>query len=243
VNTELVLGLKSLWRNVFGDPEEFIDAFFRIAFSPDRCRYLTLDGQVVSALYWFDCRYEGGKLAYIYAVATHPEHRGKGLASRLLTETHAHLKAQGYAGSVLKPAKGLFPFYERLGYVTSGFVRRFRAEASNIPMSIKRLSSEDYGLLRRSFLPENGILQEGVILTFLHTFASFYAGEDSLLCISRDEPVVLEYLGNPNSVPGILAALDIPQAEIPTPGAEIPYTMWLPLNCTKTPGYLGITLE
>lgn len=243
MNTDTITSLKALWNIVFGDPEAFIDAFFEIAFSPDRCRFFVQDGQIVSALYWFDCSYKGGKLAYIYAVATHPDHRGNGLASRLLTETHTHLKAQGYAGAVLKPAKGLFPFYERLGYATSGFIRRFHAEASNERAHITELSAADYSLLRQSFLPENGILQEGVTLTFLHAFARFYAGEDCLLCVSRDEPVIFEYLGNPNSVPGILAALDIPQGEIPTPGKEIPYTMWLPLNCTKTPGYLGITLE
>ena len=115
-------GLKKLWKTVFGDPDAFIDSFFEIAFSPQRCLYLTENNQPVSALYWFDCEYEGGKLAYIYAVATSPEHRGKGLASQLMKDTHAHLKALGYAGAVLKPASGLFPFYERLGYVTSGYI-------------------------------------------------------------------------------------------------------------------------
>ena len=73
--------LKQLWKTVFGDPDSFIDTFFAVAFSPDRCLFFEDSGKIVSALYWFDCEYENGKLAYIYAVATHPEHRGKGLAS------------------------------------------------------------------------------------------------------------------------------------------------------------------
>lgn len=234
--------LKQLWKTVFGDTDAFLDAFFSIAYSPDRCRYLTEGDAVVSALYWFDCEYEGGKLAYIYAVATDPNHRGKGLASRLMTQTHAHLKELGYAGAVLKPAKGLFPFYERLGYETSGYIRRFSASAGE-PIGLKELSTAEFAYLRRKFLPQGAVQQEGLTLELLHTFARFYASEDALVCAAPQEDVIFEYLGNPNSAPGILGALGISQAEIPTLGQDIPYTMHLPLNCPKMPGYLGITLE
>ena len=236
-------GLKQLWKTVFGDPDFFIDAFFDVAFSPDRCRFSEENGEIVSALYWFDCSYAGGKLAYIYAVATHPAHRGKGLASRLLEETHAQLKAQDYAGCVLKPAKGLFPFYARLGYQTSGYIRRFRAAAASAPACLTLLSPAEYGRRRAAFLPENAVIQDGITLEFLHTFASFYASEDALLCVAKEEPVIFEYLGNPNSAPAVLSALGAETAQIPTIGEEIPFTMFYPLNCTKIPGYLGITLE
>ena len=235
--------LKRLWKTVFGDPDTFIDAFFDVAYSPDRCLYTEENGEAVSALYWFDCSYEGGKLAYIYAVATHPEHRGKGHASRLLRQTHDLLKAQGYAGAVLKPASGLFPFYAQLGYVTSGFIRRFSTEASNSPVRLKTLSAKEYGFLRRSFLPENAIIQEGGTLDLLQRFASFYASDDALVCACPQEGIFFEYLGNPDSASGILSALGIGQADIPTIGNDIPFAMFLPLNCTKIPGYLGLSLE
>ena len=234
--------LKALWKTVFGDTDAFLSAFFSTAYSPDRCRYLTADEDVISALYWFDSEYEGGKLAYIYAVATDPNHRGKGLASRLLEETHTHLKELGYAGAVLKPAKGLFPFYERLGYQTSGYIQRFAAQAGK-PVSLKELSPIEYGQLRRKYLPKNAVIQEGITLEFLHSFAHFYESDDALICAYPNEEVIFEYLGNPHSAPGILAALGIKEAEIPTIGQEIPHTMFLPMNCNKLPGYLGITLE
>lgn len=235
--------LKRLWKRVFGDPDAFIDTFFDVAYAPEHCRYIEENGEAISALYWFDCEYTGGKLAYIYAVATNPNHRGKGLASRLLQETHAHLKTQGYAGAVLKPAKGLFPFYERLGYRTSGYIRRFDAAASPVPAKIREVSVQEYASLRRQLLPENAVVQEGVTLDFLHTFAKFYAADGALLSLSREEPVIFEYLGDPALVPSILTALKIEKATLATPGGDIPFTMFLPLNCTKTPGYLGITLE
>ena len=240
MNTDSLI---KLWKTVFGDSDAFLDSFFRIAFSPDRCNYLEENGEAICALYWFDCRFQGGKLAYIYAVATHPEHRGKGLASRLMAETHGHLQRLGYAGTVLKPAQGLFPFYERLGYATSGYIRRFTAVAATIPAQLNALSVDGYAAARRRYLPENGILQEGETLRYLHAFARFYEGENALVCVGQDEPVIFDYLGDPAAAPGILAALGIPEATIPTPGKEIPYAMYHPLNCTKTPGYLGITLE
>ena len=235
--------LKALWKTVFGDTDVFIDSFFRIAYSPDRCRYMEENGEAICALYWFDCSYEGGKLAYIYAVATHPEHRKKGLASQLLRQTHDHLKQLGYAGAVLKPAKGLFPFYERLGYVTSGSIRRFYADSATISTDLTALSPEEYGRHRKHFLPQNAIIQEDITLDFLHSYASFYASSDALVCAIPQEGVILEYLGNPHSAPGILAALGISEAEIPTVGNEIPFAMFHPLNCTRVPGYLGISLE
>ena len=235
--------LRRLWKTVFGDSDAFLDSFFSVAYSPLRCEYYAQDGEAVCALYWFDCGYEGGRLAYIYAVATHPDHRGQGLASRLLQQTHTHLKQQGYAGAVLKPAAGLFPFYERLGYRTSGCIRRFRAIAGKVTEEVREISPTEYGRLRPLYLPENAVVQEGITLEFLHGFARFFASNDALFCIARDEPVFFEYLGNPDHAPGILASLGIETAEIPTFGADIPYTMWHPLNCTKMPGYLGITLE
>ena len=235
--------LRKLWKTVFGDTDAFLDSFFTIAYSPDRCKYYAQDGEAICALYWFDCSYEGGKLAYIYAVATHPDHRGKGLASRLLEETHAHLQALGYAGTVLKPAAGLFPFYERLGYVTNGYVRRFHGEASQEAYELVEISPEAYASGRLAYLPQDKVVQRGVIMKLLHTFARFYAYYDTILCVGREEPVIFEYLGDPNLAPGFLAALGIKEAEIPTFGQDIPYTMWHPLNCTKKPGYLGITLE
>ena len=243
MNTEIVSGLRSLWKAVFNDSDAFLDAFFQIAYSPDRCRYHAQDGQILSALYWFDCQYAGRKLAYIYAVATDPAHRGKGLASQLLNETHSHLKAQGYSGAVLKPAEGLFPFYERLGYRTSCYVNRCVVETGTVAAQIKALSPSEYARLRRAYLPKNGITQEGVTLEFLHTFGQFYAAADALICIASDRSAIFEYLGNPDSAPGILRSLGIQQASLTTPGSKIPFAMYNPLDDAPAPCYLGITLE
>ena len=236
--------LRKLWKVVFGDTDAFLDSFFTIAYSPERCKYYEQEGEAICALYWFDCTYDGGKLAYIYAVATHPDHRGKGLASRLMEETHAHLQSLGYAGAVLKPASGLFPFYERLGYQTCGYIRRFTAEAAREGAELVEISPEAYSAARPSYLPENMIdPRGGAMMDLLNSFARFYAFSGSILCVAKEDPVIFEYLGDPNLAPVFLASLGMQTTEIPTFGEDIPYAMWHPLNCAKMPGYLGISLE
>lgn len=235
--------LKGLWKTVFGDTDVFIDTFFETAYRPDHCWYMEENGQLLSALYWLDCQWEGQKIAYIYAVATDPAHRGKGLASRLLEQTHRHLKSLGYAGAVLKPAQGLIPFYERLGYAVNSHITPVAAEAGILPVPVKQLSVAQYGAMRQRLLPENSISQEGAFLAFLDRVSLSYAYEENLICIDPAEKVVLEYLGQLSVLPAILAALGISRAQLRIPGGNVPFTMYYPLNCTKIPGYLGITLE
>ena len=89
----LIPSLRDLWKAAFGDTDAFLDDFFSTAYAPHRCRCIVMDGQVAAALYWLDCACEGRKLAYIYAVATHPHHRGKGLCRTLMSETMEVLRA------------------------------------------------------------------------------------------------------------------------------------------------------
>ena len=59
-------GLQALWQEAFGDDDAFVEQFYTYGFAPDRCRCLTVDGQIAAALYWFDCSYQGKPLAYLY---------------------------------------------------------------------------------------------------------------------------------------------------------------------------------
>jgi predicted N-acetyltransferase YhbS len=57
------------------------------------------------------------RMACIGAVCTHPDHRGQGLASRLMADARAHAVAQGADLMLISGGRGL---YHRLGYVTVG---------------------------------------------------------------------------------------------------------------------------
>jgi GNAT superfamily N-acetyltransferase len=60
--------------------------------------------------------YDDGDDCGIYFVATLEEHRGKGLARRLLHRALAEARERGLATSNLQSTKKGYPVYERLGY-------------------------------------------------------------------------------------------------------------------------------
>lgn len=235
-------GLKKLWILAFGDSEETVDAFFATGYAPDRCRCMVDGDRVAVALYWLDCSYEDGKLAYIYAVATHPDHRGRGLCRRLMEDTHRVLVQRGYAGAVLRPADaGLRQMYGKLGYRDFGGLEEFYCTISG-SCPVRKLDAAAYGAARRAFLPEGGILQEGENLAWLGTYASFYEGDDFLLAaIPEGEGLIgLELLGNREAAPKLLGALGRKWGRFRVPGTDTPFGMFLPLKKgVKIPAYLG----
>lgn len=228
--------LRFLWKEVFAESDEFIDLFFRVGFSPARCRAAVLDGQIVSMLYWFDCSCRAEKIAYIYGVATEIDHRGQGIARALLENTHAHLQQLGYAGVILVPAGAdLFEYYRHLGYQTGGFVSETTVSAGSA-LPIQEIGPEEYGALRERCLPENGICQDAVSLTFLHGMARLYAGPDFIAAVSREGAWCPEFLGPPERIPGLLAHLGMDRARVRMPGGDKPFSMFLPLTVSSIAG-------
>ena len=64
---EQTSALRPLWQEAFGDSQAYLDSFFTLAFSPDRCRCMTEGNRVTAAVYWFDCSCGQDKIAYVYA--------------------------------------------------------------------------------------------------------------------------------------------------------------------------------
>lgn len=77
--------LKKLWQAVFHDSEEFIDAFFKTLYAPGlACVALDNDDLIISAGYCLPgVVARGRKCSYIYAMATYPAYRGRGVAARI----------------------------------------------------------------------------------------------------------------------------------------------------------------
>ncbi len=124
--------LRQLWKDTFGDSDAFLDMFFETAFSLKRCMCASYSTSVIGALYWFDCRFSGQKIAYIYAVATAKEYRGQGICHALMAHTHEYLKACGYAGAILSPAdESLFSFYGKMGYQTCVYTKEITCNLKN----------------------------------------------------------------------------------------------------------------
>lgn len=235
--------LKELWAESFGDEESFIRMFFATGLSPERCRCITTNDDVAAALYWFDCEADSGKLAYLYAVATAKAHRGKGLCRKLMEDTHALLKRQGYTGTILVPGEpGLFAMYEKMGYSAMNCMGSFSCAAEGT-CDIRRATLEEYAAARKALLPAGSVVQEQG-LSYLAGYAELYTGKDFTLAGVRkgNAFTAMELLGNAASAPAILGTLGLKEGTFRIPGNQ-PFAMYHPLSNSPAPTYFGLAFD
>ena len=238
--------LRTLWKLAFGDTDDFLDIFFSTAYAPTRCRCIREEKGISAALYWMDMDLSGQKFAYIYAVATDPACRGRGLCRMLMEETMEVLTAAGYHGAVLVPQKpGLIRMYAGMGFTPCSGVTEFHAMAGDhIP--VRKIDPAEFARLRRTFLPAGGVIQEEENLTFQTTQTGFYAGENWLAAAVEVDGMLWcpEFLGDAQQAPGLIAALGYREGSIRMPGSERPFAMFRPLveDCPR-PVYFGLAFD
>lgn len=150
--------LRSLWQSVFGDGPDYIDRFFQSA-DPSACALTAWDGErLASMLYLLPSVFTLDGVScdgcYVYAVATDPDYRGRGIMTRLEGAACRLAAQDGAKCMALVPANaGLFPMYHKLGYRT-----RFYLGTSEVAPAVKpaaklsRCSRNDFLTLRRELL-------------------------------------------------------------------------------------------
>lgn len=239
--------LLRLWNGIFGEYGGFWKLFLETGFSPERCRCITEEGSITASLCWFDVECAGRKMAYLYAVLTDPDHRGKGLCRRLMEDTHEHLTRQGYSASLLVPAEeSLRGMYRKMGYEDSTAVTEFSCTAGTEPVSLRAIGPTEFAQLRRGFLLSGGVIQEEANLSFLAGQAQFFTGGDFLMAAYTEEGTLhaMELLGNREAAPGILAALECRQGSFRIPGDEKPFAMFHRLTADAgKPAYFGFAFD
>ena len=110
-------GCRKLWKEVFGDSDEFIDTFMRSIYNSENMLYIEKNGRVISMLHIVPFTFNSHKAGYIYAVATAPKERGKGLASMLLERAIDVSQKKGFAALFTIPAnEELRTFYSKFGF-------------------------------------------------------------------------------------------------------------------------------
>lgn len=150
MNHDLYTACRALYDLAFpGEPEAFTRSLFDRYF-PDHVRVICEEGQVASMLFSIPSpiQLENGTLdaRYLYAVATHPDHRGKGLAKRLLTaEAAAH-------PVFLRPmSPSLFDFYTKAGFSPISPISHLTGKATAPSGRERHLTAAAYLTLRDAF--------------------------------------------------------------------------------------------
>ena len=129
--------LRVLWREVFGDSEEYLDLFER--YGGDRPLAAWRDGRLAAALHQLPCelKLRGERLPaeYVYAAATRPDARKQGLMGGLLREA---LQGEAPVSVILPASPSLYDYYARFGYapVFTSRVLRCAAPAPEEPVAL-----------------------------------------------------------------------------------------------------------
>lgn len=138
----------SLYKKVFHEDGEDFAKTFTDKYFDKCCRFIEKDGKIVSMLYLLDCKVFDGEATYsafyLYAAATHPDYRNKGLMSKLISSVLKEDKV-----IITKPANDkLFSFYEKFGFAVCSFKDEIKKE---FPKE-ETLNLEQYIELRKKLL-------------------------------------------------------------------------------------------
>jgi GNAT superfamily N-acetyltransferase len=110
--------MRQMWHDIFGDEIAEIDPF--LVRHSDATPFIHKEnGSVVSMLFVVPLQMWGQRVAYIYAVATKPEYRGRGIASQLLGEALKMVEASNNfdLAALIPSSTESKRLYERLGFV------------------------------------------------------------------------------------------------------------------------------
>ena len=152
--------LKDLWKLAFGEEDDYIDHFFDQYYTTERMLVLEEQGVVQAMTAWFDMPLvtrEGVQWpsAYLYAVATYPECRGRGLAGQLLAFADQWLRENGFACVTTVPARpDLHRFFGRNGFAEQFSLMReeYLPRSGEKPVPLNRVETPEYNVLREKAL-------------------------------------------------------------------------------------------
>ena len=119
--------LTRLWREVFGDDEDFISEFFRLLWRPEYCRVAEAEGKLAAMGFCLPGPVANGlSCAYIYAMATAEPYRGRCAAQRIGLELIRGAFDSGvHLVATLPAEESLCRWYEsRLGMAPQRRARR-----------------------------------------------------------------------------------------------------------------------
>lgn len=192
--------LKELWKQAFGDSEEYIDMFLDWNASLCRIAVYRAEGKIVSAAYLLPVSYiradhTKAKAWYLYAAATLPQYRRGGFFGEVLS----FIRERFLEPVFLVPAqKSLISYYERHGFwlwLEECVEKRAKNEAGqNAEACICDCTPQEYWSYREMLLKSCGSVQwsEHFIRYICHENALWSKGTQKLI-VQGDRSVPVLY--------------------------------------------------
>ncbi len=145
-----------LWKDVFNDPDEFIDLYFSRVYKSEYNVCCQIGGRVVAALQTlpYTMLYHGReiKTVYVSGVSTLPECRKQDIGNNLMTQAHFSVYFREAVFATLIPAEEwLYGWYAKCGYA------RF-ITCTPPPADVRTLSFSEFDAIQRA---KNCVLLHG----------------------------------------------------------------------------------
>jgi ribosomal protein S18 acetylase RimI-like enzyme len=143
--------IRIIWKICFGDVDEYLDYYFSQMFNVQNTLLYVLDEKAVAMLQMLPAFIQVDEkfmpVQYIFAAATLPEYRKRGIMAELIDEALKIGETRGQILSVLKPTnKKLFGFYEHLGYQADFMIDKITFSRRELIDAVKEIEVSDIQL-------------------------------------------------------------------------------------------------
>ncbi|MFI3229835.1 MAG: GNAT family N-acetyltransferase [Bacillota bacterium] len=122
--------LMDLHKLCFKDSDAYISFFFGIRYQKEHSFVTKLADKIICAVHARIINLQIGdkllQIPFLTGIATHPDHRNKGLAKALIAQAIASYKERGFPFVILHPFK--VSFYENLGFAPINFYKETTAK-------------------------------------------------------------------------------------------------------------------
>lgn len=242
--------LEALWQVCFGDAPAESRPF--LTHSDIRVFAAYAGGRPVSMLCALpavlvdDCGDER-PCAYLYAVCTHPDFRGRGLSSGLLAYAEQALRKLGFVCTALVPAnEKLFAFYQKNGYEPVFYQKNYTVQATGAA-DIRPIDAAGYRALRELQLYDSFVSFDEQMLALLPS--RWRVETAQTVCCAAGEAengiLILQELlpDDPAAAAALAARLGCRSAVVQTAGDARPFGMAKALTTLPLPerAYLGVS--
>ena len=247
--------LTVIWQHAFPeDTAEDIADFLANVNLAEECLVAEEDGTVVSMVFLLPATWQGQTplpLQYIYAAATLPSHRSRGIFGNLLRQALDVARQRGQVASFLHPAQpSLCEYYAAFGYEPFFYCDTLCGAAVPSSIRVKRVTAENYVTFRKAIAPLFAVEWPSRFLT--NTVITENA---CAVCVPDGERLLIrEVCCSDGQYEKTCAALahhfgcDTYECRIPVSKAgEQPFGLLCPLQPIKMsvtpPPYMGVALD
>ena len=238
--------IRAIWSAAFPeDTAADCDRFLQTMQLSEECLLAEEDGTPVSMECMLPVSYGARRLQYIYAAATLPSHRGRGVFADLLRTALTHAREQGMAASFLRPAQpSLEAYYARFGYRPWSGYRLVTGETMPSNETVTRLSPEAFVKRRAALLPSDSLTWEPRFVSYAASCGVALGTERGVaLCETYGDTLFIKELLGDVDPAALGASVGCHRYEWRQSDGEEPFMMYLPLDEPFAAPYVGLALD